>query len=91
MDSSIVVAIISGIATVLAVVLTNAASNKKVVNQLKENQAVIDTKYSERLKQVEKETATIPVIVKDVQDLKTGFAVHDQRIKTIEKMVGERR
>ena len=91
MDSSIVVAIISGLATVLAVVLTNAASNKKVVNQLKENQAVIDTKYSERLKQVEKETATIPVIVKDVQELKTGFAVHDQRIKTIEKIVGERR
>ena len=60
MDSSIIVAIISGIATVLAVILTNAASNRRVLSQLKESQAVIDTKYAERMKQVEKDTAAIP-------------------------------
>lgn len=88
MDTSIIVAIISGIATVLAVVLTNAASNRKVVAQLKENQAVIETKYSERLKQVEKDTSQIPTLRKEVNDLQTGFAVHSEQIKTIQKMVG---
>lgn len=88
MDASIVVAIISGIATVLAVVLTNAASNKRVVTQLKENQAVIETKYNERLKQVEKDTEQLPVIRKEVSELQTGFAVHAEQIKTIQKMVG---
>lgn len=88
MDASIVVAIISGIATVLAVVITNASSNKKVVSQLKENQAVLETKYTERLKIIERETAQIPAIKQDVHNLQTGFAVHEEQIKTITKMVG---
>lgn len=90
MDSSIIVAIISGIATVLAVILTNAASNRRVLSQLKESQAVIDTKYAERMKQVEKDTAAIPAIRKDISELQTGFAVHTEQIKTIQKMVGSK-
>ena len=88
MDSSIIVAIISGVATVLAVILTNTASNKKVVNQLKENQAVLDTKYTERFRQIEKETAQIPALAKDVQSLKTGFVYHEKQIESLQKIVG---
>lgn len=88
MDSAVVVAIISGIATVLAVILTNASSNRKVVSKIQENQAIMETKYGERLKHVEKDMAKIPELDQKVQALTTGFAVHDEQIKTMQKMIG---
>ena len=88
MDSSVVVAIITGVVTIVTVLLTNLASNKKVLNQLKTSQEVLDTKYTEKLKQLEKDISVIPTINSDVQSLKTEVAVHDERIKAISKMVG---
>lgn len=88
MDSSVWVAIITGVGTIIAVILSNISSEKKVLSQLKESQAVLDTKYTEKLKQIEKETAVIPKITSDVQMLKTSFAVHEEQIKTIKGMIG---
>lgn len=44
MDSSVIVAVISGIFTIGAVVITNRASNKEITHKLETHQAVTDTK-----------------------------------------------
>ena len=44
MDSSITVAIITGIVTIITVIITNRASNKEIQHKLETNQAVFETK-----------------------------------------------
>nr|DAE60694.1 MAG TPA: hypothetical protein [Caudoviricetes sp.] len=52
MDASVWVAIITGVASVLAVVITNSRSNAERDNKMERAQAVTDTKLEELTREV---------------------------------------
>lgn len=59
MESTIIVAVISGLFTVLCTVLTVSAGNKKISAELHEHNAVQDAKLDALTKQVEKHNSII--------------------------------
>lgn len=82
MSIEIVIALISGAATVVATILTVLASNHKTQNLLQINQAVTETRldnltaevrkhnnFAERIPQIE---TKLEYLEKDMQDLKGG-------------------
>ena len=82
MSAEIIVALISGIVTVVATVLTIIGSNKRTQNLLQINQAVTETRldnlteevrkhnnFAERIPQLE---TRIDYIEKDIKELKGG-------------------
>ena len=65
MDSSIWVSIISGVLTLLGVILTNNESNRKIEHRLEVSQAITDTKLENLSQEVRKHTEfnmKIPVL-----------------------------
>lgn len=81
MDSSIVVALITGLFSVIAVVITNNSSNKKVESSLKTNQAVTDTKIDELTREVREHNnfaRRMPVVEEKVKNL-------EERVAKLEK------
>ena len=82
MEPGVIVAIISGIASIIATVLTILGSNKRTKNMLQINQAVTETRldslteevrkhnnFAERIPRLEQK---IEYLDKDVADLKGG-------------------
>ena len=82
MEPGVIVAIISGIASIIATVLTILGSNKRTQNMLQINQAVTETRldsltdevkkhnnFAERIPRLEQK---IEYLEKDVADLKGG-------------------
>ena len=82
MEPGVIVAIISGIASIIATVLTILGSNKRTQNMLQINQAVTETRldslteevrkhnnFAERIPRLEQK---IEYLDKDVADLKGG-------------------
>ncbi len=49
---SIIVAIITGVCTIVGVIITNMSSNRKIETQLDKKQAVTDTKIEELTREV---------------------------------------
>jgi uncharacterized coiled-coil protein SlyX len=81
MESSIVVSIISAIATISGVVLSTKASNKEIQHKLETHQAVIDTKidsltaavnkhnhFAERMPVVEEQIKVINHRLEDLEN-----------------------
>lgn len=59
MTSEMIVALITGGLSLLGVVLTNSASNKKVQNSIETHQAVTDEQLKDLTRQVEKHNSVI--------------------------------
>lgn len=83
MDSSIIVAVITGLFSVIAVILSNIISNKNVEHQLQVNQAVTDTKLEELTREVREHNnfaRRLPVVEEQIK-------VANHRIEDLEKAV----
>lgn len=59
MTPEIIVALITGLLSLLGVVITNNASNKKMQNNMETHQAVFDERLKDLTKQVEKHNSVI--------------------------------
>ena len=75
MDTAIIVSILTGIFSLLGVIITNINSNRKIERQLEVSMAVTDTKLEALTKQVEKHNQIVERTFKleqAVADLKNG-------------------
>ena len=85
MDSSIWVSIISGVLTLVGVIITNNASNRQIEHKLEVSQAITDTKLENLTQEVRRHTdfaIKIPVIeqrlgncetdIKELKEVKNG-------------------
>lgn len=80
--SDIVVSIITGILTLIGVIITNSESNRKIEHRLEVSQAITDTKLENLTQEVRKQTdfaMKIPVLEQrvitcesDIKALKEG-------------------
>ena len=71
---SVIVAIITGVLSLLGVIITNVSSNRKIENQLEVHQAVTETNLENLANEVRKHNnfaSRIPVIERDVEYLKS--------------------
>lgn len=78
--TEIIVALITGVLTLIGVVISNAAANNKIQNQLQTSQAVTDTKIEELTREVRRHNdfaTRIPVIEEKIE-------VANHRIKDLE-------
>lgn len=81
MDSSIVVALITSLGGIAAVMITNISSNKKVENTLDKQQAVTDTKIDELTREVREHNnfaKRMPVVEEKLDNL-------EKRVSKLEK------
>lgn len=81
MTSEIIVALITAAGGVLAVMLTNANSNKKMENQIKIAQAVTDVKIDELTREVRKHNE----FAERMPVLEEQMKVANHRIDDLEK------
>ena len=75
MDTAIIVSILTGVFSLLGVIITNINSNRKIEHQLEVSMAVTDTKLEALTKQVEKHNQIVERTFKleqAVADLKNG-------------------
>lgn len=79
----VIVAVITGIATVLAVILTNSKSNAAVDAKLDKQQAITETKLDALTEEVRKHNS----FAQRVPVLEEQMKVANRRIDTIEKKV----
>ena len=73
MDSSIIVSIITGVLTLIGVIITNSESNRKIEHRLEVSQTVTDTKLENLTQEVRKQT-----------DLAIRIPVLEQRVSACE-------
>ena len=81
-SSDIIVSIITGILTLIGVIITNSESNRKIEHRLEVSQAITDTKLENLTQEVRKQTdfaMKIPVLEQrvitcesDIKALKEG-------------------
>lgn len=76
MDSSIIVSIITGVLTLIGVIITNSESNRKIEHRLEVSQAVTDTKLENLTQEVRKQT-----------DLAIRIPVLEQRMGAVEETI----
>ena len=82
LDSAVIVSIISGVLTLIGVIITNSESNRKIEHRLEVSQAITDTKLENLTQEVRKQTdfaMKIPVLEQrvitcesDIKALKEG-------------------
>lgn len=80
MTEGIIIAIITGLFSVLAVAFTNHHQNSKITTQLDKHQAVTDEKISELRRETEKHNKVIErtyKLEKDVEVIKTKLKMWD--------------
>ena len=71
--TEIVVSIITGILTLVGVIVSNIGSNRKMENQLELHQAVTETKLENLTEEVRKHNnfaSRVPIIERDIEYLK---------------------
>lgn len=76
MDSSIIVSIITGVLTLIGVIITNSESNRKIEHRLEVSQAITDTKLENLTQEVRKQT-----------DLSIKIPVLEQRMNNVEDAI----
>lgn len=83
MDASIVIAAITGICSILGVIISNLSSNRKMEHNLDKAQAVTDTKIDELTREVREHNnfaRRLPVIEEQIK-------VANHRIDDLERKV----
>ncbi len=81
MSEGVIIAVITGICSVLGVILSNAYANKKVQGKIETAQAVTDTKIEELTREVREHNnfaKRIPVLESQMQEL-------TRRVDNVEK------
>ena len=76
MDSTIIVSIITGVLTLIGVIITNSESNRKIEHRLEVSQAITDTKLENLTQEVRKQT-----------DFAMHIPVLEQRMSTCESEI----
>ena len=74
---SIIIAIITGVLSLIGVVITNTQANKKIEIQLDKQQAITDTKLEELTREV-----------REHNDFARRIPVIENKIENLEKKVG---
>ena len=78
MDNSVISALITGVLTLVGVVISNLLASKKTEQAIAVNQAVTDTKIEELTREVREHNnfaLRMPVVEHDVNDLKRRVGV----------------
>ena len=81
MSEGVIIAVITGICSVLGVILSNAYANKKVQGKIETAQAVTDTKIEELTREVREHNnfaKRVPVLESQLQEL-------TRRVDNVEK------
>ena len=81
MTDGVIIAIVTGIFSVIAVIVSNAYSNRKVQGQIQTAQAVTDTKITELTREVREHNN----FAKRVPVLEEKIAVANKRISDLEQ------
>ena len=71
---AIMVSIITGVLSLVGIIITNVSSNRKIEHQLEVHQAVTETKLENLTQEVRKHNnfaTRVPVIEKDIEFLKS--------------------
>ena len=92
MDTGVIIAIITGIASVLGVVLTNSKSNRDMDAKLDKAQAITETKLDALTAEVKRHNdfaAKIPQIQGDIKVINEKLSVENHRITDIERKLGQ--
>ena len=78
MPTEIIVAVITGIATIIAVIVTAKSNNREITHKLETNQAVTDTKIE-----------TLTAEVRSHNEFARRMPVVEEQIKTIDRRVND--
>lgn len=83
----ITIALITGICSVIGVVLTTLSSNRKLQHQLEINQAVVNTKIESLTEEVRKHnnfTVRVPILEEQVSSLNCEIKELKHKIEVLE-------
>lgn len=84
--AEIIIALITGICSVLGVIITTSASNRKLQQQLEVNQAVVNTKIENLTEEVRKHnnfTVRVPILEEQVSTLQEEMKELKHKIEGI--------
>ena len=82
--AEIIIALITGVCSILGVIVTTSASNRKLQHQLEVNQAVVNTKLEGLTEEVRKHnnfTVRVPILEEQVATLQEEIKELKHRIE----------
>lgn len=85
--AEIIIALITGICSILGVIVTTSASNRKLQHQLEVNQAVVNTKIENLTEEVRKHnnfTVRVPILEEQVATLQEEIKELKHKIEVLE-------
>ena len=85
MDASIIVAIVTGIVTILSVVLTTRASAKETDAKIEKQQAVFEAIVTERISALTAKVEKHNTVIERTYKLEEATALQEAEIKRINK------
>ena len=85
MDSGVIVAIITGVFSVLAILLTNIASNKAIAAKLDKQHAVFEAIVTEKIGTLQKTVEKHNQVIDRTYKLEQKTAVIEQKLNDMER------
>lgn len=85
--AEIIIALITGVCSILGVIVTTSASNRKLQHQLEVNQAVVNTKIENLTEEVRKHnnfTVRVPILEEQVATLQEEIKELKHKIEVLE-------
>ena len=85
--AEIIIALITGVCSILGVIVTTSASNRKLQHQLEVNQAVVNTKIENLTEEVRKHnnfTVRVPILEEQVSTLQEEMKELKHKIEVLE-------
>lgn len=85
--AEIIIALITGVCSILGVIVTTSASNRKLQHQLEVNQAVVNTKIESLTEEVRKHnnfTVRVPILEEQVSALHEEMKELKHKIEVLE-------
>ena len=85
--AEIIIALITGVCSVIGVIVTTPASNRKLQHQLEVNQAVVNTKIENLTEEVRKHnnfTVRVPILEEQVATLQEEIKELKHKIEVLE-------
>ena len=85
--AEIIIALITGVCSILGVIVTTSASNRKLQHQLEVNQAVVNTKLEGLTEEVRKHnnfTVRVPILEEQVATLQEEVKELKHKIEVLE-------
>ena len=83
----VVVAIITGVCSVLAIVISNTVSNKEMSSKLDKNQLVFETKVTEQITSLREQVEKHNKLIERVYSLERNDALQDAELHRLGKRV----